>query len=301
MPTRSHALAALAAGAAVLAVPAAASARTSTVIAGPVKVKAYSMTLIASKNSMSAILTRRAGKSNQSHVYSASKGVKVKLARNLSSGSIKASLGKLGTVNLRLHGSGPVRKSKPPKGCTGQASRSRQGKLSGTFRLKADNGRYFGTIRQGSLPATALDAGKLTCQGTGDGGTGSPGGSSGSTTLSRTISDGDEFTSLVVTRHKGKVSEFVTRIDSRAATAPLVVTHSVSTTAPGGAFSVAGDLKSATVQGAGFITGSLSYAAKDGFGAYSTGTATGSLAARFDPLGKISLTQGDAPATLVKG
>lgn len=300
MPTRSHALAALAAGAAVLAVPAVASAGTPSVVAGPVKVKAYSMSLVASKNSMSVILTRRAGKSTQSHIYGATRGVKVKLARNLSSGSVKASLGKLGTVNLRLHGSGALRKSKPPKGCTGKAGRARQGKLSGTFKLKADNGRYFGTIRKGALPAIALNSGKLECEGTG-GGTGNPGGSSGSTTLSRTMSDGDETTSLIVTRHKGKVSEFVTRIDSRAATAPLSVIHSITTTAPSDAFSVAADLKSASVKGAGFITGSLSYAADSGFAQFSSGTASGSLAAKFDPLGTISLTQGDTPTTLTQG
>ena len=82
MPTRrSHITAALAAGAAVLALPAVASAAGPMVISSPIKVKAYKMSVVASDNSLSTSLLRSAGSSSQTHYYSASTGVKVKFAR----------------------------------------------------------------------------------------------------------------------------------------------------------------------------------------------------------------------------
>jgi hypothetical protein len=302
MPSRTHAFAALAAGAAVLAVPAVASAAPApSVVAGPVKVKAYSMSVVASKGSLSVLLSRRAGTSNQTHIYSASQGVAVKVNKALTAGTVTAPLGAMGTVKLKLHGAGALRKGTVPKGCTGTPGKSRAGTLTGTFKLQADGGRYFGTIKKGKLPAQVIKGGKLNCQAPG-GGTPTPGGSSGSTLLSHSITEGDQLTSFSAIRQGGKVSESVTRIDSRAATAPLSVIHTISAPAPSGAFTTAADLSSATVQGAGrFITGSLSFTADDAFGSTATGTAAGSLAAQFDPLGAVSLTGGDSPAILTKG
>jgi hypothetical protein len=218
MPNRSHALAALAAGAAVLAVPAAASAAAPSIIAGPVKVKAYSMTVFASKGGLSVSLFRRAGKSSQFHSYNAAQGVKVKVARNLGSGSVKAPLGKYGSVKLKLHASGALRRTQIPKGCTGKPGHSRIGTLTGTFKLKADSGRYFGTIKEKSLPAQVIRGGTLKCQG-GNGGGNPGGGSPNSTILSRSVAGaGGDFTSFLVSRTNGKVLESVTRSESPSAT-----------------------------------------------------------------------------------
>jgi hypothetical protein len=302
MSPRSHALAALAAGAAALAVPAAASAASTTVVAGPVKVKAYSMSLVASKGGLSVTLTRRAGKSSQLHFYSVARGVSVKVPGSLSGGTIKASLGRYGKVKLKLRASGKLRRGVIPKGCTGKSGRSRSGTLTGTFKLKADDGRYFGTIRQRKLPAQAIRGGTLKCEGTGGGKPGQ-GGTPKTTMLSRSITGGDGgFTSFVASRTGRRVFETVTRTESPAATAPLTILHSINAPAPSGAFDVASDLGSASVKGAGrFLTGSLAFRADNKFGQTAMGTATGNLTAKFDPLGKVSLTAGDAPTTLFKG
>jgi hypothetical protein len=301
MPSRTKALAALAAGAAVLAVPAAASAAAApTVVGGPVKVKAYSMSVVASKSGLSVVLDRSAGTATQNHIYSASQGVAVKVNKALTKGTVTAKLGTQGSVKLKLRGTGPLRRGTVPKGCTGTAGKSRAGVLTGTFKLKADGGRYFGTIKKGKLPAQVIKGGKLDCQST-PGGGGTPGGSTGSTLLSRSMTDGDQLTSFTVVRHGSDVTESATRIDSHTATAPLSVIHSISAPAPQSAFSVAGDMKSASVQGAGrFLTGSLAFTAENAFGSTATGTSTGSLAAQFDPLGPVSLTAGDQPTILTK-
>jgi hypothetical protein len=302
MRSRSHAFAALAAGAAVLAVPAMASAAPApTVVGGPVNVKAYSMSIVASKTGLSVLLNRSAGKATQTHIYSASQGVAVKVNKALTKGTVTAKLGSQGSVKLKLRGTGALRRGTVPKGCTGTAGKARAGVLTGTFKLKADGGRYFGTIRKGKLPAQISKGGTLDCQGAGGGG-GTPGGSAGSTLLSHSATDGDQLTSFSVVRQGSDVTESVTRIDSAAATAPLSVIHTISTPAPSSAFDVAGDLSAATVQGAGrFLTGSLAFTADNAFGSTATGTSTGSLAAKFDPLGPVSLTAGDQPTILTKG
>lgn len=298
MPNRSHAVAALAAGAAVLALPAVASAAKPTVVAGPMKVKKYDMTLVASSGSLSVQLNRRAGKASQMHLYSTSQGVKVKVAGDLGSGSVAAPLGPLGTVKLRLKATGPLRTSAPPKGCTGSRSKSRTGVLSGTFSLAADGGRYFGTIKRRSLAATIIKGGKLSCTTKGTPG-GGGGGKPNSTSLSRTQMNGSEMTTYSATRQNGKVTQSVMRMDDQSATGPVQVMHMIS--APGGAFDVAGDLGSASVTGAGpFLDGHLAFTADSAFGSGAVGTATGDLVARFDPLGSISLTAGDEPTTLSK-
>jgi hypothetical protein len=259
------------------------------------------MSVVASSSGLSVVLNRSAGQATQNHIYSASQGVAVKVDKALTKGTVTAKLGSQGSVKLKLRGTGALRRGTVPKGCTGTPGKSRSGVLTGTFRLKADGGRYFGTIRKGRLPAQIIKGGKLDCQSAG-GGNGAPGGNPGSTLLSHSQIDGDELTTFSVVRSAGKVTESATRIDSRAATAPLSVIHTISTPAPADAFDVSGDLQSASVQGAGrFLTGSLAFAADNAFGSTATGTSTGSLAARFDPLGSVSLTAGEQPTILTKG
>ena len=57
------------------------------VISSPIKVKAYKMSVVASDNTLSTSLLRSAGSSSQTHYYSASQGVKVKVAKSLASGT----------------------------------------------------------------------------------------------------------------------------------------------------------------------------------------------------------------------
>jgi hypothetical protein len=296
MSTRTHVAAALAAGAAILAVPAGASAAGPTVVAGPVKVKAYDMTVVASSGSLSVQLHRAAGKASQTHLYSTSKGVKVKVAGNLASGRVAAPLGPLGKVKLKLKATGPLRKTAPPKGCTGSKTKTRAGVLRGSFSLKADGGRYFGTIKQRSLKATVLKGGKLSCtapNGPGQGGQGAP----NTTTLSRSHMDGSQMTTYSAMRQGAKVTQSAMRMDDPAATAPVSVMHMIS--APGGAFDVASDLGSASVNGAGpFLSGHLGFTADDAFGSTAIGTATGDLVAKFDPIGSVSLLAGDEPTSI---
>src|SRR4051812_37259575 len=104
-------LAALCVGA--VAVPATASAASATsIVAGPLKVRDYSMTVAASdgaKDTFSVMFNRRAGKATQSHYYTFAKGVKVTTNRSLSVARIRGSLGQYGKIDLKLTGVGAVK------------------------------------------------------------------------------------------------------------------------------------------------------------------------------------------------
>jgi hypothetical protein len=299
MPSRSHISAALAAGAALLALPAVASAAGPMVVSGPVGVKAYKMGVVAGDNILSVSMIRSAGASTQMHYYTAAKGVKVKIAASLAAGKVTVPLGAYGTVDLKLKGTGPLKKTAPPKGCTGAKSKSRAGVLTGTFKLKADGGSYFGTIRKTSLPVTVIKGGAIKCTSS-PGTPGTPGGGASSTTLSRTQMSGAQMTSYNASKSAGKVTQSVLRMDDAAATAPLQIMHMISV--GGGVFDTAGDLSSASVTGSGpFITGKLAFSSESTYGSGAIGTAAGDLTAKFDSIGAIPLTAGDGPTSLRQG
>src|SRR5215218_4164716 len=81
---RAAHLAAICAAAAV-AVPATASAAPgASIVGGPLKVKDYSMTVVASdgaQDSLSVMFTRQAGKATQTHFYTFADGVNVTASR----------------------------------------------------------------------------------------------------------------------------------------------------------------------------------------------------------------------------
>ena len=133
--TRQTRLATAVCAAAALAVPATASAASGgSIVAGPLKVKDYAMTVVASdgsKDSMSVMFTRRAGDASQTHYFTFAKGVKVTTNRSLSAARIKGSLGQYGKVDLKLTAPGSAKRGTTPKGCTGKAGTLRRGTLKG--------------------------------------------------------------------------------------------------------------------------------------------------------------------------
>jgi hypothetical protein len=167
-------------GALAFAAPALAASPV-VLTAGPVKVKDYKMTLVASeagsKDSLLVLFSRGSGASTQTHTYSFADGVDLKVAPTLASATLKANLGQFGSVAMSFGGSGKAT-AISPAGCTGAKYLSKRGSLGGAFRLVADTG-YFGTISQKRLAASLgkqQGSGQLNCGGTGGAGTGGAGG-----------------------------------------------------------------------------------------------------------------------------
>lgn len=293
---RTPALAALCA-AGLLTVPAAASAAGSTVVAGPLKVKDYTMTLAAtdgSSDSLGVMFSRTAGKASQLHSYSFSQGVTVKATRK--SASIKGDLGRYGRIDLKLGGVGAAKRGVVPKGCTGTTGKSRAGTLRGSFKLVADR-TYFKTVSAKSLKGQLLKGGSLKC----DGSSGGP--AAKATTLSATLQQPEGM--LMFTARKagdGAVTQQATRMDTAAATAPASIMHMIS--APGGAaaFAPSADLSSATGSAVSpFFRGAFSFASDMAMGSSAMGKLGGDLVAAFDSIGAQPIAAGAPDAMIVSG
>jgi hypothetical protein len=296
---RTPALAALCA-AALLATPAAASA-AGTVVAGPLKVKDYTMTVTATdgaSDSLSVMLSRSAGKATQLHSYSFSDGVRVKASAK--SASIKARLGRYGGIDLKLRGAGAARNGVVPNGCTGSAGKSRSGTLRGSFKLVAD-GSYFKTVSARSLKGQLLKGGALKCDGSGGGGGG--GTAPKATTLSATLQGADGMLMFSATRSAGgTVTQQAMRMDDAAATAPASIMHMISAPGPASAFAPSGDLSAATGNAvAPFFTGAFAFASDMAMGTSAMGRLSGDLVAAFDSIGVQPIAAGSPDAMIVAG
>ena len=295
-------LAALCAGA--LVAPAAASAASPTsIVGGPLKVKDYKLTISAidgSKDSLSIMLNRGAGKARQMHTYSFTQGVKIKTKKSLATTRIKASLGKYGKVDLKLKGAGATKRGVTPPGCTGNAGKVRAGTLKGTFKLIADS-TYFNTISARSLKAQIAKGGSLECDGGGTGDGGGGGGTTGTTMLTSSITGADGTLMFMATRDpSGAVAQQAIRSDDPATSAPASITHMISAPGTSSAFAPAADLSSADGTGVTpFFAGAFTFTADSVTGTMAMGGLSGDLAAQFDSIGTQQIAAGSPDAMLM--
>ena len=303
LASRSLLRAGLAVAAGALLIPSAASA-DALVSAGPVKVRDYQMTVMASdgkSDSLIVMFRRPDGKASQTHMYSFAKGVAVKVSGNLGSATVKGNLGRFGAVNLKLRGAGPVKSYGVPKGCSGKGSKGRAGTLAGSLQLVADS-TYFKTVSKKQLKAQAFKTGAFTCGGD-TGGTGGGGtGGSGDTMLSAFPEAGADTLTVSATKAAdGSVTQQVMRMDDSAATAPASIMHHITVPAAASAFTVADGLASATLTGASrFLTGAATFTSEGDAGTVASGTLAGNLVAKFDSIGDVALTAGGPSATLMR-
>jgi hypothetical protein len=285
-----------------VALPAAASAASGTsIVAGPLKVKDYSMTVTANdgaQDSLSVMFSRRAGQATQTHFYTFSDGVQVTANKRMSSARVKANLGRYGAVNLRLTGVAPAKRGTTPKGCTGKAGTLRRGTFKGAFKLVAD-ATYFKTVSAKSLKAQLARGGAFKC---GDGPSDpSAGGGAGETMLTSSSAGSDGLLMVTMIRDaKGAVTQQAMRSDDDAQTAPASIMHMINAPGPASAFAPSADLSSATGSGvAPFFSGSFDFASEEPMAGMASGTLNGDLAARFDSIGTQPLAAG-ADAMLMK-
>ena len=293
MTLRTSALAA-ACAAGLLTVPAAASAAAPTVVAGPLQVKDYAMTLVATHGSpsLSVMFSRTSGTASQTHMYSFPAGatVKVKGAK----ASIKADLGAYGAIDLKVKRLGGARAGVVPKGCTGSTGKSRAGTFAGSFRLVADS-TYFATVSAKKLEGQVLKSGKLEC-----GSTGTP--SQRPTTLTANLDTPAGMLMFTASRAAdGSVIQQAMRMDDEAATAPATIMHLISAPGAAPAFAPSPDLTSATGAAISpFFSGAFTFAG-EAMGTMSMGTLSGDLAARFDSIGTQAIAAAGPDAILMPG
>jgi hypothetical protein len=283
----------------------AAAPRTAALlVAGPVKVHAYRMYLLAtpaakhSSATLIVIFRRENGSDVQEHYYGSTRAVTVRIAADGSSARIRADFGSYGHVNLDFSAGGGG--AALPGGCHGASTVSRHSgvvaKLGG---LKLDtHSSYFGIVRENSLPASIITVrGVPGCK---------PKQSQpthGVTQLGVTVAQpGQGITSFTASHTaKGYISEDVLVIHAPLAPkAPVILDSIVASGLPASDFTFAADLSSAHARGTGsFLSGGLDFmrtlAATPHF---AIGTVAGNLTARFDGLGDVRPAAGATSATL---
>jgi hypothetical protein len=259
-----------AAAIAALALPAVAHA-DSSVVGGPLKVRDYQMSVIGSdagKDSLSIVFSRTSGGSTQQHMYLFDSGVTVTPT------SIKGSLGRYGSIDLKLSGARSANSS-VPAGCSGNPGSVKRGTLKGSLRFVAD-ASYFRTVTAKSLPGTVSVGGSIRCDGATSGVPGAGTGAAGGPMLSLTKTDGGGMFTFSATPKQQSAMV----MDDASATAPAQVMHMISAEGNG--------LKGDSVPGISPFIG--------GTGAFQgtvSGTLSGDLTAKFDSIGPVAI-QGDA-------
>jgi hypothetical protein len=280
---RSSLLCAATAATALLVAPAGALA-AGTVIAGPVKVKGYALTITATDaatDSLSVTAVKSAGGSQQLHSWTF-KGAKVTLKG--ATATIKGSLGRYGAINAKVRGAGKV-KGRVPAGCTGNPGSARKGTLAGKTKLVLDS-TFFKTVKPKAVKAQILKAGKLECGG---------GGSTDSKglMLMSSVDGPDGMLSVSVVKTGPHVTQTVTRMDPAASTAPASVLHMITAATGESGLHASSDLQNASAPAAGpFLLGQLAFAGTP-MGTMSTGTISGDFAAKFDSIGQQWLPEGN--------
>jgi hypothetical protein len=267
----------------LLAAPAGALAK-GTVVAGPVKVKGYSLTLTAMDGGRDSLLisaVKSAGGSQQSHSWTFG-GPKVTVKGG--SATIKGSLGRYGSINAKVHATKSAKGAVPP-GCVGTPGSARKGTLTGKTKLVLD-ATFFKTVKPKHVKAQVIKAGKLECAATG-GGTDGKG-----LMLSSTAEGADGTLTVSVAKTGSRVTQTVMRSDDPAATAPASVFHIITAGTGESGLHAASDLQNASAPAAGpFLLGQLAFAGTP-MGDMATGTISGDFAAKFDSIGQQRLPEG---------
>ena len=209
-------------------------------------------------------------KPHESVSLSTSKGVKLTLAKDMSSGTISADMGKaFGKVAMKFAASGKATTTPAAKGCTGGSSTSRKGALTGQFTTKWQD-TYFKTVSKSKLTATAFKSPKTTCTIKPP-----PGGGGGDKTIFLTGNPKGLYISMSKAPN-GAVTETVGTSFVQG-TGPTI-SRSITITAPSSAFTIAANASSAKVLGSGqSLGGTLNYKASN----YYTGGSSGKLSGNF--------------------
>jgi hypothetical protein len=256
-------------------------------VVGPIKVKhGYTMSAYGAGcgtkyagGSISFNLTNAAY--SESHGYSGHTKATCHVASNLSSGSLKFSIGKMATINITFHKKGKLKRGPLPAGCTGAKPETQAGVATGTIKVKIAKS-FFGSVKLGKAKASASKA-NYTCKST----------KGSKKTIYFSASKGTEAQSFSVFATMPPSGARTVSISQSTNSGTLFQSHTLVLTGGSSLFTATSNLGSATVKGAGKAQGKLKFTAPPSCkGSNRTGTVSGSLTAHFDVIGAQTLTGG---------
>jgi hypothetical protein len=263
--------AALAAATIAVAAPAGAQAATHAIVAGPITVHGYELSVlgIAGSPVLTVMLEQDRGTTTQVHLFTVKTGVHSSTKR------IRADLGALGAIDLRL---GAKRTRHLPAGCRGSAQRV--GTWTGSLRLVPDT-TFFKTIRATRLPGAVLKGAGLECD--------EPGSSTPDTgeTGPQLVTGGTgpgiaaDTTTTTVTANGRRGSASVVHLLTQRSTLVTAADLTTATLTPIGAAITGTATFAGTTTAVTTVDGPIGRTAK--------GTLTGTLTAHFDSIGDIAV------------
>lgn len=246
---------------------------------GP-KVKGFRLTGIIRRNGDVRELRYSLTRGTERHDHLLDPSGSIKVDDRLSSGRATFALKRFGKGDLDFESTGPVRSAPAPAGCSGKRGRSRRGVLTGKLRLVVDRS-YFKTVVLRRMKARVVQRPSVSCPVAPDG---NPVPSIGDLPV------GTNPANLLVQAPGGRVTLQVVKVDrERSGGVERLVTHSITEQdLPASAFSIAAD-KTATVTGAGRISGVGRFRPAQVLGNEADGPLSGDLRAGFRGIEPIRL------------
>jgi hypothetical protein len=212
--------------------------------------------------SVTGVLARKRGHVTQTASYDSFR-IKFTNSNNLSSASVKGTFANgHGSIDMTFTATGPVIHK---KACDGEVLQGRRGVLNGTYALNA--GKFFGKVAQKSFTATLWNGANPE----------------GCSPRPRYQLLTKRLPSVLVSKARGTglVSEAI-----GVAKAGIVYSYLV-TGEPGRDYKVGSKIRSATVTGAGGISGTATYSATRGRPRRSAGTLSGRFAVTMTAIGRV--------------
>jgi hypothetical protein len=283
---------ALLAAALCLALPAAALADgTPAFTIGPLKVKnGYYMTIFGfgcgTQYAGGSVSFIKSGTGYlESHQYSPTKHGSCHLAKNLSSGSLKFSIGKQVVVNVTFSKSGSKKRGSIPPGCTGTHPTVQAGVAKGTIKVNLSS--FFGKVSKRALKASAQSQPTYTCK--------PP--KSFRKTYFLDVSGGGSTGGLGLTAVLPPSGPASISISESKSNSSMSYSHMLTLTGSRSMFTPAANLGSAKVKGSGKLSGTLRFTADPSCHSSTarTGSVSGSLTAHFDVGGNATVKQMTPP------
>jgi hypothetical protein len=222
------------------------------------------------------------------HSFGGANNATCQIAGNLASGTLKFKVHDV-TVNIKFRKKGHAKTGTVPAGCSGPRPKTQPGIATGTVRISISKS-FFGSLRLSRAKASVTKV-AYTCSG--------PPNSFKKTTFLSAFEGTESNAAILIASQPPRGARTVSIIKS-VAHANMFASHILTLTGGSSLFSGRPDLSSAKINGTGKLKGHLTFNAKPSCkGNDRTGTLSGSLVARLDLIGRVTIKENKkAPPTL---
>ena len=227
---------------------------------------------------------------SETHSFGGANNATCQIAGNLASGTLKFKFHDV-TVNIKFRKQGHAKTGTVPAGCSGPKPKTQPGIATGTVRISISKS-FFGSVRLSRAKASVTKV-AYTCSGT-------PNSFKQTTFLNEY--EGTESNATILTASQPPSGARAVSIIKSVGGANMSASHILTLTGGSSLFAAQSDLSSAKINGTGKLNGHLTFNADPSCkGSDRTGTLSGSLVARLDLVGRVTIKENKtSPPTLSK-